>query len=105
MAMRKFAALTVVLALIVMTACGDSTQHASTTNNNTNINTKTTEAAKSSEHSYTYVETDGNEYSGTYAGEWENNCPHGEGDFIGEGENGKLSLAVSWSNGEPKNMI
>lgn len=54
-----------------------------------------------SAHKYTYVTLDGYEFTGTYTGGWENGQPNGEGEFSGEGERGRMSLAGSWSNGKP----
>ena len=54
-----------------------------------------------SAHDFTFTSLSGNQYSGTYTGDWENGRPHGDGSFTGEGEKGQLTLVGSWTDGQP----
>lgn len=59
------------------------------------------EDAASSVHDYTYVSFGGNEYSGTYTGDWENGQPNGEGSFSGKSGENEISLVGTWADGQP----
>lgn len=52
-------------------------------------------------YSYTYVAPSGNEYSGSYKGNWEGDKPSGEGTFSGKGKNGEVTIQGTWKDGQP----
>lgn len=62
---------------------------------------KQDEKEVSSTHDFVYETLGGEKYSGTYKGDWKDDCPNGEGSFTGKGERGQLTLVGNWSNGQP----
>lgn len=74
--MKKLLAFAAILTMAAaLTACGDD------------------------EHSFTYLASDGNAYSGTYSGDWKKGGPNGDGSF--STEDGSFTIIGSWSNGQP----
>lgn len=56
-------------------------------------------ACGDSEHSFTYLASDGSVYAGKYSGDWKKGGPNGEGSF--SSDDGSFNLIGNWTNGQP----